>query len=293
MSVLIVADREGEEQVALRRGLALAKAMGWDAEVVGFCYESLASLDLAHRHEAKRRLMGHRRETLEAQVEAHRVAGVPVEVIVAWDKFVHLWVDAHARRTHSAVVIKTGHRSETFLYTPTDWHLLRECEAPVLIAADHIWQPTRSIIAAVDLGSHSHVKQDLNEAVIDAAKRYAAALRYPLHLVYVIHVSALLKDLHLVDESSHADKVRNQLQPVVDNLAKTHGIAEEQIHIEHGEVEQVIAETADRLRAQLVVMGTIGRHGVNAKMVGNTAERVLTRLGTDVLALKPGVAAAR
>jgi len=35
MSVRIVADREGEDQVAPARGLALAKAMGWDAKVVG------------------------------------------------------------------------------------------------------------------------------------------------------------------------------------------------------------------------------------------------------------------
>ena len=117
-------------------------------------------------------------------------------------------------------------------------------------------------------------------------------MNYPLHLVYVIHVSVVLKDLHLIDEDAHVGKIRAQMQPVIADLARANGIAEEQIHIEHGVVEDVIAATADRLRAQLVVMGTVGRHGVNAKLVGNTAERVLTRLGTDVLALKPGVVAA-
>lgn len=288
MSVLIVADREGEEQVALARGLALAKAMGLHAEVVGFCYESLASLDLVHRHEAKRQLMAKRREALEAEIEKRKPAGVEVELIVAWDKLVHLWVDSHAHRTGSTVVVKTAHRSETFLYTPTDWHLLRECAAPVLIAAEHAWQPTQSIVAAVDLGSHSHVKQDLNESVIATAKRYASALDYPLHLVYVIHVSRVLMDLHLVDENAHVDKVRAQMGPILADLADTHGLPEGQIHIEHGEVDEVIAAAAERLEAQLVVMGTVGRHGLNAKLLGNTAERVLTRLGTDVLALKPG-----
>ena len=292
MSVLIIADREGEQQVALARGLALAKAMGWNAEVVGFCYESLASLDLVHRHEAKRRLIAQRRESLSAEVEQHRPEGVDVELIVGWDKFVHLWVDSHVARTGSAVVVKTGHRSETFLYTPTDWHLLRECVAPVLIASGHMWQPARSIVAAVDLGSHSHVKQALNDSVIATAKQYADALGYPLHLVYVIHVSVVLKDLHLIDEEAHVDKIRGQMHPMIADLARTHGIPEAQIHIEHGEVEDVIAQTADRLRAQLVVMGTVGRQGINAKLMGNAAERVLTRLETDVLALKPGVTTA-
>ena len=290
MSVLIVADREGEQQVALSRGLALAKAIGADAEVVGFCYESLASLDLVHRHEAKRLLLAKRRESLAAQIEEYKPAGLNVELIVAWDKLVHLWVDSHAHRTRSDVVVRTAHRSETFLYTPTDWHLLRECEAPVLIAAEHIWHPTRSIVAAVDLGSHSHVKQDLNDTIIAAGKRYAEALDCPLHLVYVIHVSTVLKDLHLMDVDAHVEKVRGQVGPLLADLASTHGVPVDRIHIEHGDVAEAIAAVAERLEAQLVVMGTVGRHGLNAKLIGNTAERVLTRLGTDVLALKPGIA---
>ena len=289
MSVLIVADREGQEQVALARGLELAKAIGADAEVVGFCYESLASLDLVHRHEAKRQLLAKRRESLAAQIDEYRPPGLNVELIVAWDKLVHLWVDSHAHRTSSDVVVRTAHRSETFLYTPTDWHLLRECEAPVLIAAEHIWHPTRSIVAAIDLGSHSHVKQDLNDTIIATAKRYAEALDCALHLVYVIHVSTVLKDLHLMDADAHVEKVRGQIGPVLVDLASTHDLPEDRIHVEHGDVADVIAAVAERLEAQLVVMGTVGRHGLNAKLIGNTAERVLTRLGTDVLALKPGL----
>ena len=62
------------------------------------------------------------------------------------------------------------------------------------------------------------------------------------------------------------------------------------MRIESGETEKVIPSAAARLQAQLVVMGTVGRHGVNARLIGNTAERVLMRLRTDVLAIKPGLA---
>ena len=39
--------------------------------------------------------------------------------------------------------------------------------------------------------------------------------------------------------------------------------------------------------AQIVVMGTVGRKGVKARLIGNTAEKVLAHLKTDVLAIKP------
>lgn len=289
MSILIVADREGERQVALARGLTLAEAMGWDAEVVGFCYESLAGLDnVAQKREAKRSLMDRRREEVEAQVASHQPDKVRVKVVIGWEKFVHEWVDARCARMSHQVVIKTAHHSERFLYTPTDWHLLRECRAPVLIAAEEIWRPTHSIVAAVDLASRSRVKRALNHAIVATARDYAKALDNPLHLVHVVHVPAALKELHLVDEEAHTLKVTDAIRANAARLCKEHGISSAQVLVEHGDVDEVIGQTAKRLQAQLVVMGTVGRQGVNAKLIGNTAEKVLTRIPTDVLALKPG-----
>ena len=291
MSVLIVADRDEDHQVALARGLELAKAMGWDAEVVAFCHESIAGLDPSDQRETKRRLEARCRESLAARIKEHCPDGVDVKPIVAWEKSVHLWVITHARRNDVNVVVKTGHRSETFLYTPTDWNLLRECEAPVLIVAGRDWHPMRSVVAAVDFGSRSEVKRNLNDAVVRTAKDYANALAYPLYVVYVIHVPTVLKDLDVIDERAHVDKVRRRLQPEIAAFAQRHEIAEDRIRIESGEVHRVVPSMTARLQAQLVVMGTVGRMGVSARLIGNTAERVLRRLGADVLALKPGSAA--
>lgn len=290
MSVLIIADREGDRPVAVPRGLALAKTMGWDADVVGFCYEPLAGLDPAEGHTAKQQLMAQRRETLNTEIEEHAPAGVNVSSTVVWEKSVRTWVDLHLLRANCEAVVKTAHRTETLLYTPTDWHLLRECEAPVLIVADRIWHPMRSVVAAVDLASHSRVKQDLNDDVIRTAKRYAEALGCPLHLLYVIRVSKVLNDLEVIDVRARAKKIRRQIQPVIADLANRHQIPADSVRIESGETEKVIPSAAARLQAQLVVMGTVGRHGVNARLIGNTAERVLMRLRTDVLAIKPGLA---
>ncbi len=37
----------------------------------------------------------------------------------------------------------------------------------------------------------------------------------------------------------------------------------------------------------MVVIGTIGRTGLSAAIIGNTAEHVIDRLDCDVLAVKP------
>ena len=170
-SVLIVADRAGEKPVALSRGLALAERMGWAADVVASCCESLGSIhDRSQRVEARQSIHDQRQAVVTAEVERLQPK-VAVECTVAWEEDVHLWVDVRCAR-----------------------------------------------------------------------KPYAAVPR-------------------------------------------------ENLHIQEGVVEEVIADEAERLPAQLVVMGTVGRHGVGAKVLGNLVERVLTGLRADVLALKPGVAA--
>ncbi len=291
-SVLIVADRAGEKPVALPRGLALAERMGWAADVVAFCYESLGSIhDRSQRIEARQSIHDRRQAEVTAEIERLRPTGVAVECTVAWEKDVHLWVDIRCARKPYAAVVKTGHRTESFAYTPTDWHLLREAAAPVLIVAEDQWWPTRTIVAAVDLHTRSRVKRALNASVIETAQRYAEAGNCPTHLVYVIHVPHVLTELGLIDGEAHARKVAEDMHPITDKLCDEHRIPRENLHIHEGVVEEVIADEAERLLAQLVVMGTVGRHGVGAKVLGNLAERVLTGLRTDVLALKPGMTA--
>jgi len=49
----------------------------------------------------------------------------------------------------------------------------------------------------------------------------------------------------------------------------------------------LLAEEAERVRADIVVMGAVSRSRLQRIFVGNTAERVLDHLPCDVLIVKP------
>ena len=288
--VLIVADRENGRQVAISRGLALAEKMGWGAQVVGFVYESLGAMGIkekALKDQVKKKLLARRKREVDANVKLLKPSGVRVAVTVVWEQSIHLWIDRQCVRKDYAAVVKTGHRSESFIYTSTDWHLLRECPAPVLICAEKKWRSTTPIVAAIDLATNARVKQQLNHMVISTAKHYAEALNCPLYLVHALHISPLLTELDLVDEYTHTQKLKAEIKPRLLRIATNHNIPIENIRLKQGPVDKVITSEAARLKAQLVVMGTVGRGALKSRVIGNTAERVLTRLRTDVLALKP------
>ena len=74
--------------------------------------------------------------------------------------------------------------------------------------------------------------------------------------------------------------------PYLKSLASTHDVSEKDFKTKRGPVDKVIVSYAARVRAQIVVLGTVARQGLSAAIIGNTAEEVLQHLRTDVLALK-------
>jgi universal stress protein E len=65
------------------------------------------------------------------------------------------------------------------------------------------------------------------------------------------------------------------------------GITRARTHLLDGSPDLLLPAAARRLRAGVVVMGTMSRRGVRRLFVGNTAERLLDDLRCDVLAVKP------
>ncbi len=286
--VLIIADQKGEG-CALPRGLQLAAELGHRAEVVAFEYATLNQLKVnkSGKAEIKRDLLARRKKSLQGFIDKRATAGQKVSLRVLWEKDVAQWVCERCSADEYTCVVKTGTRSETITHTSTDWALLRDCNAPVLIVAENKWRRTHPVLAALDLASTSKAKKRLNQKILQVAQALASALDEQLEIVCAVEVPTLLKELDLVDARDYVSEARAAMAPQVEALAEQFGISETRFKIKRGPVEKVIASEAAGKRAQLVVMGTVGRKGLKARLIGNTAERVLQHLKTDVLAIRP------
>ncbi|WOJ93958.1 universal stress protein [Congregibacter variabilis] len=285
--ILIVADK-GKSCVATSRGLELAAKLGYDAEVVAFVYAPLNQIEGGKDAQAavRQQLLDKRREQLAERIDAFATGGQKVALKVVWMKIVHPWI---VKRSSSqfAAVVKTSHSTGSLGYTSTDWHVLRECPVPVLMVAEKKWSRTRPVMAALDLGTRKRSKQQLNSRVLGAAKALAEALGVELKIMSAIDIPSVLADLDLVDPISYTKKHRQEMLPHLKALAKEHDIPEKAFITKRGPVAKVITSQAAKARAQIVVMGTVARQGLSAKLIGNTAETVLQDLHTDVLAIKP------
>ncbi|MEL7044995.1 MAG: universal stress protein [Pseudomonadota bacterium] len=286
--ILIVADRSGTS-VATSRGLQLAAKLGLGAEIVAFVYAPLDRVagGEAGRLDARQKILDARREEVQARIDKFATDEQRVALKVVWMKDISPWIVKRASSVEFAAVVKTSHDSGSMTYTSTDWHLLRECPAPILLTAENKWHRTRPVLAALDLDTKKRSKRKLNGQILSTAKTLAEALGVELMLISAIEVPTLLADLDLVEPTTYTKEHREALLPHLKALAKEHGLPEKAFVTKRGPVDKVITSQAAKVRAQLVVMGTVARKGIKAKLLGNTAESVMHHLRTDVLALKP------
>lgn len=193
-----------------------------------------------------------------------------------------------ARASAADLIIKTGHRSEGLFYTPTDWQLMREAPCPVLFISANGWHSKPVVLAAVDAGSSSQSQQTMNRAVLQAAQSACNATGSELHAFFNLNIAKPLTELDIVEPGdvlrAQGEGARVQLAA---SLAQA-GIEARTSHLTAGDISKNLPSMANKIRADLVVLGCAGRSGLKGWLLGNTAEKVIAQLRTDLLVVRPG-----
>jgi universal stress protein E len=288
---LVVADRLGEEQRIIGRAVDLASRVRASLTVVGFVYEHVGNLPVALAPSDRLRLQEilverHRTEIRQALAAVTAGKRITAAVDVFWEKRVADRVNRIAAERRCDLVMKSARRSETLMYTPTDWQLLRGCPAPVLLVADRRWKKSAHVLAAVDLGTSVPSKKALNYEIVQRAAAMAAALGCQLHVGYAVPFSPVLRDLDILSLAALRHEGRRRAEEFRRSLSQL-GITVDGLHVVTGQPEKALVSLAARKRIGLVVLGCVGRRRLAARVIGNTAEQILHLLKADVLAIKP------
>lgn len=284
-NILVIADPDFAQTTAIKQADKLAKAYNSKLHVVYFYHEDFRGI--GSKGEALKTSLLERIEDKANDQLAEVCDDNQYTFDVVWSENIHQWVNQYVELYNPFMVVKTGHRSETMFYTSTDWHLIRECPAPVLIVAQDKWKHNPDILAAVDLQTLIPEKVDLNHKILSAATELATNLNVQVQVVYVPTFSTILRDLGLQNKRDIEDHAAKALAPTINELSAQYSIPLDNFHIHAGKAELVLPSMAAKYNAGIVAVGTVGRNGIGQKLIGNTAENILGLLKTDVLTLKP------
>ncbi len=291
-NILVIADPKGGTNSALKRALHLKAQTKAKITLLGFGYASVQNPDdlkaaKLSRKQLEKFVLSKRTDEIADALKSLKIDKKTLNVKVMWGKDISKAICAYCNNHPVDMVIKSGNRSETFLYTSTDWQLFRDCSAPVMITSGKSWKKKPRVFAALDFASTVKSKQSLNTKIIEQAKAMAAHLDEELHIGFALTIPEPLADMDLINPKKYANEKRKKLQPAIDKFCQAHKIDPENVHIKLGRPEKVIPSLANNIKADIVVAGTVGRKGVKGKLIGNTVENILRNLRTDILAVKP------
>ncbi|MGI9324662.1 MAG: universal stress protein [Pseudomonadales bacterium] len=137
------------------------------------------------------------------------------------------------------------------------------------------------IVVGVDLTTESY---PIAERAMAIARMFGAEL----HIVHVIEPLSLAYGGDVpMDLSSVQDQIHEQAKSQLKDFAGRLKIAESNQHLIFGRPESEIQRAAATHNADLIVVGSHGRHGL-ALLLGSTANGVLHGASCDVLAVRVG-----
>jgi universal stress protein E len=277
-NILVIADQDTDRHAAMQKARDIAFTNDIKITVLGFVPPGAGDTEGA---------VAAKDAALQAAIDEvfSESKDVSYQVVVASD--IAAYCKAYTTEHGIDLVIKTGHRSESLFYTPTDWQLIRQLKCPVLITTVQKWRAKRKVMVTIDIGSDNPAQIALNEKVAKWAASWADCQHSELHIAYCVVVNEALTELDIVSKDEalvkHEASARAKLQDFLD----AQGVKCASIEIAAGSPDRILPKLANKLKADLVVLGSVGRTGVKGVLLGNTAEKTMHNLRTDLAVIHP------
>lgn len=296
-NILFFADGAVESSTALERALSLAGANDARLTVMDVLEENDSPPQIESRFgiDLNQILRQRRQEALENMISAFSETDSLIYTrVVSGTAFMEI-IRAVLRNNYD-LLIKAARTPANFserVLGSTDMHLLRKCPCPVWIDRADAAFPYRKVLAAVDPVDEGGLScatliMDLASSL---AKRESARLE-AVH-AWQLHGESMLRSgrarISSVELENILERTRLQHQAKLDSLLGHYSMktGDSGVRLLKGEPAQSIRGLSEQMRADLIVIGTVGRTGIPGFFIGNTAEEVLQTTPASILAVKP------
>ena len=288
---------------AVAKAAQLAKALG--AELTLFQALSTPlnlSDDLPPRQMVRGTLENYTRSAHEACLKGLalrlRRRGIRVSVSAEWDHPADEAILREAARVGADLIVVEAHPrhhgASSFLRL-TDWELLRRSPVPLLLVKRPAPYRRPNVLVALDPDHTFDKPVSLDAEILAVGATVTSALSGSLHAVHA-YAPVMPADTAqgVISAAKLAATQTQAAEHAGQKLAKAtrgSGIPKSRRHVSGRHVPDAIEEVATEIRSSIVVLGAVARSGFKRLLIGNTAERVLDHLSSDVLLVKPSIAA--
>jgi universal stress protein E len=298
---MCVIDPTTGDQPAMRRAAWLAKHVGAELELfVSYYAEYLSGdrfFDSPSLEKARREAIAGHEKHLEKLAEPLRSSGLIVHTAAIWDHPLYEGIVRHAAAVGADIVFKDTHHHSALaraLLTNTDWNLLRTCPVPLwLVKPDEI-ADNPVFMAAIDPLNQHDKPAALDDEILVLSKMLAEKSNGEVHAFHSydprIAVASATANAYIpitlpLDEIE--EEMREHHEKRFNEITEYYGLDDNHAHLVAGPTHEELPLMAEKMNADVIVMGAVARNRWKRIFIGATAERTLEHLPCDLLIVKP------
>ncbi len=294
-NLLVVMEPKRDRQIALQRALEISqynpKATITVLRLVyDFSYD-IHILNRLREKDTREDILKTHDEQLKEIIKSYTrdLVNVPtINTKVTFVRDIAEGIIGEMKASNYDLILKAANKHsvlDAIIFTPIDWYLLRHADVPVIIAKDHKWTENGSIVVAMDFSNKGRMQTNLT--LLREAQQVAAITKAPIHLVNsapVILPTIMLEVPHYSPEI-YAQTMLTEHRERLLKFAKDHNIPKENCHIAEGMPDDVIPDLCKKLQASVVFIGSAGRTGAMAALMGNTCEEIVDYIDADLIVI--------
>ncbi len=278
--LFVIVDPTATQQLALEKAILIASTINCEIHAYVCVYAELSQYpEYSSRQDLKFHTLELTRENLDGWMQRCRDNDIPFSTEVSWNQnWVEMATQAVARSGCDLVIKSSFYHDKVkrFLYKTSDFYLMRYCSSPVLFT--HLpqqWQSSH-MVACVDLESSDVEHKRLNNSIIKNAKALSTTLGMELYIAAAYDKGINDSVLQLGVESSGGTR---------ESLAEIFGVDVDHLLLRQGATVETLHNISEEIEASIMVIGSLARTGINGKLIGNTAEKLLDSVNADIVTI--------
>ncbi|MEM9027119.1 MAG: universal stress protein [Pseudomonadota bacterium] len=275
--ILMATDLSERSDRALRRAVALASAFRTELEVVHVVEEAWLEAITSQIEKTAHDAIAQQLQSIDAAKSVQP----NIKVLRGWD---HQDIIERSRELDVDLIVLGVHRHkapELFQGTTAE-RVIRHGDRPVLVVKDAVSGPYRKAIVAVDLSAHSVAAASCAARLVHDGH---VCFVHAMHRPFVGFLGRDSQEPHLRDERTRIATAMDKMIGDVSAVCES-DVPEFSKAVDAGDVRGILRANAERLKPDLLAVGTHGRGGVAHAVLGSVAADILADAPCDVLVAK-------
>lgn len=235
----------------------------------------------------RERLVAERQESLRALARDLEARGLRCETKALWAHPTDTAVVREAASPHIDLVVFEP--EDTRGLSNDEWRLVSISPTPVLVVRDAAVRPYAAVVAAVDPVRSFDKPADLDDKILDLAKRMRDLSGARLEVVHSVPAfrSFIADGAAALGDTEKT--LRAQRERELGEMLERAGVPPDAGAVIEGKPADVLTAKASGAEPTLLVLGAVQRGPIARFLIGSTAERVLRTDGGDVAVIQPAL----